>query len=113
MIAELPADPGQPLRAWVAPGQPCVSVYVPVFGTHVPLGEAGTWQAFAALRDRAEADGDALAEVRAVFGPLEAELWAEADAIAAQPQEHARFAAGAWRRVEAALQGVSTRSGSL
>jgi secernin len=106
MIAELPADPGLPPRAWVAPGQPCVSVFVPVFGTHVSaaLGDARTWHAFAALRDRVEADGDALAEVRAVFGPLEAELWAEADTIAARPKEHARFAEEAWRRVAEALQ---------
>jgi secernin len=115
MIAELPADPGLPLRAWVAPGQPCVSVFVPVFGTHVPaaLGHEGTWRAFAALRDRVEADGDALAEIRAVFGPLEAELWAEADAVSARPQEHARFAEGAWRRLDAALHVATTRSGSL
>jgi secernin len=113
MIAELPVDPGVPLRAWVAPGQPCVSVYVPVFGTQVPAapGDAGTWQAFAALRDRVEADGGALTEIRAVFGPLEAELWAEADAIAARQQEHARFAEEAWRRVAEALHVATTRGG--
>ena len=40
------------------------------------LGEASTWQRFAALRDRVEADGDALVDVRAVLGPTEADLWA-------------------------------------
>ena len=110
IIAELPADPTLPLRAWVSPGQPCVSIYVPVFGTHAPaaLGDPVTWHAFAALRDRVESDEDALAEIRAVFGPLEAELWTEADALAAQPQEHSRFAEEAWRRVAEALQRIST-----
>ena len=58
MVAELPADPERPLRAWVAPGQPCVSVFVPVFPPHVPLalGDEATWQGFASLRDRVEAD---------------------------------------------------------
>ena len=35
MVAELPADPDAPIRAWVALGSPCASVYVPVFP---PLG---------------------------------------------------------------------------
>jgi hypothetical protein len=109
IITELPADPTLPLRAWVSPGQPCVSIYVPVFGTRVPsaLGDPLTWHAFAALRDRAEADEDALAEIRAVFGPLEADLWTEADALAARPSEYARFAEEAWRRVAEALRTVS------
>jgi secernin len=105
MIAELPAGPDRPLRAWVAPGQPCVSVFVPVFGTHAPssLGDPEIWHAFAALRDRAEADARALADIRGVFGPLEAELWAEADAASARPQKREAFAEDAWRRVAQAL----------
>jgi secernin len=115
MIAELPAEPGRPLRAWVAPGQPCVSVFVPVFGTDAPaaLGDPATWRAFAGLRDRAEADADALADIRGVFGPLEAELWAEADAVSTRPEKQAAFAEEAWRRVEAALQQATARSGAL
>jgi secernin len=106
MIAALPADPTRPLRAWVAPGQPCVSVFVPVFPPHVPgaLADPAAWHAFAALRDRVEADGDALPEIRALFAPVEAELWAEADAIADQPGQHGRFVEDAWRRVAEALE---------
>ena len=105
MIAELPAGPDRPLRAWVALGQPCVSVFVPVFGTHVPaaLGDPATWHALAVLRDRAEADADALADIRGVFGPLEAELWAEADAASTRPEKHAAFAEDIWPRMAEAL----------
>ena len=106
MIAELPAGPEAPLRAWVAPGSPCVSVYLPVFPpAAVPpqLGDARVWSRFAALRDRVEREADALPEIRAVFGPLEAELWAEADEVAGRPDEHAAFVERAWARVEEAL----------
>ena len=51
--------PGEPLRAWVAPGSPCVSVFVPVFpldGVPPELGDPRTWRTFAALRDRVEDD---------------------------------------------------------
>ena len=102
IITELPADPDRPLRAWVAPGQPCISVYVPVFPPHaVPaaLAEPATWHAFEALRDWRETDDEALPRIREVFDPLEAELWAEADAIATQPDKHAAFVEDAWRRV--------------
>ena len=114
MIAELPAGPSRPLRAWVEPGQPCVSIFVPVFGTHAPaaLGDPATWHAFAGLRDRAEADADALADIRGVFAPLEAELWAEADAVSTRLEKQAAFAEEAWRRVAEALQQATARSGS-
>jgi hypothetical protein len=109
MIAEMPAEPDRPLRAWVAPGQPCVSVFVPVFGTHAPaaLGDPATWHAFAVLRDRAEADADALADIRGVFGPLETQLWAEADAASARPEKHSAFADKAWQQVAEALSRVT------
>lgn len=105
IIAELPADPAHPLRAWVAPGQPCVSVFVPVFPPHIPpaLADPATWHAFASLRDRVEADGDALSEIRALFAPVEAELWAEADAITSQPARHSSFVDDAWLRVAEVL----------
>jgi secernin len=106
MIAQLPADPSVPARAWVAPGSPCVSVFLPVFPPqHVPaaLGDPAIWRAFAALRDRAEAGDVSLAEIRAVFAPIEAELWCEADAIADRPDQHRAFVEAAWDRVSAAL----------
>ena len=64
MVAELPRDPDAPMRAWVALGSPCVSVYVPVFpprASPAELAAPATWARFAALRDRVEADPDALA----------------------------------------------------
>jgi dipeptidase len=108
MIAELPADPDTPARAWVALGTPCASVYVPVFppaAIPAELGDPDTWRRFAALRDRVERDPDALGEVRAVLGPIEADLWARADAaaIAADPAERLAVVGESWRAVDAAL----------
>lgn len=93
MIAELPEDPDTPLRAWIALGSPCAGIYVPVFppfDVPVELADPATWDRFARLRDRVEADGAELTAVRAVLGPLEAQLWEEADAAS-------------WSRVDAAL----------
>jgi hypothetical protein len=106
MIAELPSDPTRPLRTWVAPGQPCISVFVPVFPPHaVPgaLADPVVWRAFAGLRDRVESDAGALAEIRGLFGPLEAELWAEADEVAGDAAAQESFVEGAWNRVSQAL----------
>jgi len=106
MVAELPADPGAPLRAWVAPCSPCASIYVPVFPPHaVPtaLGDPAVWARFAALRDRAWQGTEVLAEVRSAWAPLEAELWAEADEVAPDPGKHTAFVEDAWRRVEGVL----------
>ena len=110
IVAELPSD-GSPPRVWVAPGQPCVNVFVPVFLPHVPaaLADPAIWRAFEALRNRVESDESALAKIRAVLGPLEAELWTEADEIATRPPEHATFAARAWQRIEAARANVAER----
>jgi secernin len=109
MVAELPARPDSPLRAWVAIGSPCVGVYVPGFppaGLPSELAEPATWARFARLRDRVEGHGgsDALAEIRAVLGPLEAELWEEADAAAGAPDRQQAFVASTWSRVEPALE---------
>jgi hypothetical protein len=83
-----------------------VSVYVPAFppaGIAPELGEPENWERFAALRDRVEADGSELGEIRAVLAPIEAELWEEADDAYTDPVRRARFAAEAWPRVDAGL----------
>lgn len=110
MIADLPADPALPLRAWVALGSPCTSIYVPIFPVgHVPaaLGEVTTWKRFDALRRRAEDEPDGLARIRAELAPVEAELWGHADEVAAEvvddPTGQARFVDEAWTRVERVL----------
>lgn len=104
MVARLPAPGAGPLRSWVAVGSPCVSVYVPVLGMpELPADLTRLWGLGAALRARVEADGDELAGVRAVLGPLEAELWSEADVLVEQPDRWPSFHAGAWRRVEEAV----------
>ncbi len=111
MVAELPRDEDEPVRAWVALGSPCVSVYVPVFPTAtVPaeLARTETWSRFAALRTRVEHDSDALAEVRARFAPVEAELWDAADDAVATGTEAAlrRVVDGAWPLVDDALRAL-------
>ncbi len=123
LLADLPAGSGEPLRAWVALGSPCVSVYVPVFpppaapgGVPAVLAEEATWLRFRALRERVETahdDGDdeALVAVRAVLGPLEDELWEEADAVATawggdDDPAAAAFAATVAPRLDAALGGL-------
>jgi secernin len=108
MVAELSRDSDVPMRAWVALGSPCASVYVPVFPpAQLPreLGEPATWDRFTALRSRVEGKQGAseLAEIRSVLAPLEGELWEEADACAGDPGQQERFVASAWPRVEAAL----------
>lgn len=108
MVTELPVSPDEPARAWVALGSPCASVYIPVFPPHdVPpeLADRATWERFAGLRDLVESDPDALAEVRSVFAPVEAELWQVADAAVSSGDAGPRQAAvlGAWSLVDAAL----------
>jgi secernin len=117
LIAVLPADvaAGAPLRAYVALGSPCVSVYVPAFvrtaagpPPFVPfeLSTETMWRAVDALRERAEADPEALGQIRAVLDPVEDELWAEADEIAQRPDRWAEVA-GSWGgRALRAIQSV-------
>ncbi len=96
MIAELPSGiaDGAPLRAFVAPGSPCVSVYVPTFPRtvagpppFVPVELSGEelWHAADALRRRVEEDPAALQSIREVLDPVEAELWADAAEVLDQP----------------------------
>jgi len=106
MVAEL-GDDGR-VRAWTCLGSPCASVYVPCFPPAVPieLASPSTWERFELLRDRVEADRDALAEVRALLAPVEAELWDEADACWASGERAAldRFVRTAFAPVDAALE---------
>jgi secernin len=121
MIASLPRDPAEPLRAWVAPGNPCVTIFVPTFGIDgvaPELAEAATWHRFEALRQRVEhsratgterEDGapGALAEIRSVLAPVETELWHEADEVAERsPAEQVAWAGGAWPRIGGVLDSL-------
>ena len=110
MIAELPRDDDVPMRSWHALGSPCVSVYVPGFpdvaaGIPVELADPSRWAAFDALRIRAEHDPEALAAIRAVTAPVEAELWDEADDVAdtGDPELIRNFVATAFAPVDRAL----------
>jgi hypothetical protein len=114
MVAELPADARRdgPGRAWVALGNPCASVFVPVVAPSpstpdaaVPasLAHEGSARRFAALSRAAEADVTTLEAVRGVLGPVEAELWEEADALDSDPGRWKAFASTAERRVRGAL----------
>jgi secernin len=117
MIASLPRSADEPVRAWVAPGNPCVTVFVPTFGTGgvaPELADPAQWHRFEALRDRVEAaraadpagsGTDLLAEVRAALAPVEADLWDEADEIAAGrgPADQVAWAQAVWPTVDAAL----------
>ncbi|MBV8950108.1 MAG: hypothetical protein JOZ99_04480 [Actinobacteria bacterium] len=113
MVAELPASTDEPARAWAAIGAPCASVYVPLFPPRdVPpeLAQAETWRRFAKLRDRVERDPEALADVRGVLAPVEAELWDTAEAAAASGEAGPRTAcvAASWRLVDSALTKLGT-----
>ena len=107
MVAELPHDPAEPPRAWVATHSPCVAVFVPVFPefpTPGFLGSAAWWRRFERLRLRVEADGDALTPIRAVTGPLEGDLWSEADdAIRRGPDAIQAYLASVEPRLDRAL----------
>ena len=111
MVCRVDQNPSTGTRAYVALGSPCVSVYVPVFpaaGIPASLSDERTWARFAAGRDRVEADPNALAEIRAVFSPVEDALWSEADVIEATDLAAMRaFTATAFESVEAALTRLS------
>jgi secernin len=96
MVAELPADPRCPARAWMALGCPCVSVYVPVplpsaaqdaslstdpVALPAVVKDVGTWRRLAAVRDAVGCDAGALAAVRVEMSRLEEALWDEADTL--------------------------------
>ena len=115
MVALLPADREAPLRAWVALGSPCSSVFVPVFpplGVPAALADPACWAAFEATRPAVEGpDGAAaLQSVRGVLDPLEAELWEEADACAepGRGAQRDRYLQSLGPRLESALRRIAT-----
>ena len=106
MVADLATEASP--RLWLCLGSPCVGVYVPTRVDSVPavLGAEDRWRQAAALRDRVEADGPALAPIRGVLDPLEAELWQQADELHVRtddPAAHAAMADGAASRVDDAV----------
>jgi len=117
IVAELALDAvdGVPRRAWIALGNPCASVFVPVLAPSpstprgsVPDALAGELWArrFAALSRAAEVDLASLESVRGVLSAVEAELWDEADALESLDDGPVRwqlFASAAERRIEGAL----------
>jgi hypothetical protein len=115
MIAELPSGiaEGAPLRAWVAAGSPCTSIFVPVFPRSVAgpppfvppeLSGEELWHAADALRQLVEDDPAALAGIREVLRPVEDELWAAADDVLSQPGRWAIVGASWGRRALNALR---------
>jgi hypothetical protein len=108
MVVDLRAD--APARAWACLGSPCAGVFVPFFPPALPtaLSDPHQWQRFSQLRDRVEADPDALPAVRSVLAPVEAELWADADDRFAtgEPGALAAFPGAASARVDAALEAL-------
>jgi hypothetical protein len=105
------------VRAYVATGSPCSSAYVPVFfpgGVPGELRDATLWRRLAVLRERVESADGALEALRAVFDPLEADLWGAADDIAAVGRVSAgaldRYAAAAGRRFVEAVTAAEALS---
>lgn len=108
MVADLPADPSEPLRVWAALGTPCTSVYLPVgvidgeVVMPAVLGDPEAWRAFSALSRLVERPGeeghDALRRVRSVLAPVEASAWAEAEDLwnSGVPAARWRHATAAW-----------------
>jgi secernin len=125
MIVSMPRSSrpsGRPIRAWVALGSPCVSIYVPIFPFDSPSADGRdgwaawsdpvTWARFAALRQRLEAARavdanaaqDLLEATAAQWADLEPALWAEADELArSDPAVRRRATAAMWPRVEQVL----------
>jgi dipeptidase len=114
-IAVLPADlaDGAPLRTYVALGSPCASIYVPAFPKTVAgrtpfvpfeISAEAMWRAADAVRQRVDADPESIGAIRSVLGPVEAELWAEADEVVDRPQDWSRVATSWGGRALSALQ---------
>lgn len=88
IVAELPADPSQPARVWMAPASPCVTPFFPVADL-LPapaLADTETIRRFADVARRVEQRPDALPALRSALDPLEGRWWnqgSNADAPAA------------------------------
>jgi secernin len=115
LIAALPSgiDEGEPIRAWVALGSPCTSIYVPAFPRSVagpppcvPVELSGEqlWHAADGLRQRVEEDPDAVAGIREVLDPVEDDLWADADDVLDRPGRWAAASASWGSRALHALR---------
>jgi secernin len=95
-VSVLPADlaSGAPLRVFVAPGSPCVSIFVPAFPAtaaglppFIPFELSGQelWQAADTLRRAVEDDPASLQAIRDRLDPVEGELWEEAHDVCDRP----------------------------
>jgi dipeptidase len=122
MVAALPVPGAGPGRAWVALGNPCASVFVPLAApspsaprASVPhaLTQESTARRFAAVSRTAETDAASLEAVRAVFGAIEAELWDEADALDGAPDRWRAFALMAEERIGDGLDVLASRGVGL
>jgi secernin len=114
LIAVLPADlgDGAPVRAYVAMGSPCVSIFVPAFpktvagpAAFVPreLADAALWRTADALRTHVERDPESIGAVREVLNPIEDELWAEADDVSGRPDRWAEVGRSWGQRARQAM----------
>ncbi|GMU78284.1 MAG: hypothetical protein AMXMBFR46_10790 [Acidimicrobiia bacterium] len=105
LVCALPAADG-PVRAWACLGSPCVGLYLPFALRAVPrfLSDPAQWQRTAALRARVESEPETLRSIRAALDPVEAELWARADALDDEsPDAWERLARDASRLADEAL----------
>jgi hypothetical protein len=88
IVAELPADPFEPARVWMAPASPCATPFFPVADL-VPapaLADTETIRRFADVARDVEQRPDALPALRSALDPLEGRWWnqgSNADAPAA------------------------------
>ncbi|MDA8359961.1 MAG: C69 family dipeptidase [Actinomycetota bacterium] len=112
MVALLPAEPDRPLQAWVAPGSPCVSVYVPVLlsgidggaGVTAQLHDETLWHRFEKLRHLVEMDPERIYELRQALDPIEEDLWDEAASLVDHQDRWSVAAEGWGRRVACAAE---------
>jgi secernin len=114
LVCWLPSDPGDVVRAWVAPGSPCVSVYIPVFPPQkgragvlpLELSDRSLWSDVDSLRHRAEHDPDELSRVRLVLDPIETAFWSEADEVVDRPSSWPEVTSDWGRRFRAAISSL-------
>jgi secernin len=98
-------------RLWCALGNPCLSVYLPLFMSApvpVALSEEYTWRRFAALRAQTERDDQRYDIASATLRRLEGQIWERADEAAVAHADDAitRYQTQVWAEVDAALTGL-------